>query len=341
MTTDDDRALFERIAVFRHTLVARLLVPEHTRAERLAERMRILTSDHLIPGSTRTRVADATVRDWVRAYRAGGFEALKPKKRIDAGGTRALDPKLADVLISIKEAEPGLAIRAVIARVRTEGVIDADAALAPSTVHRLFQRHGLGGRARHRDDGGVVADRRRFAFERPCQLWMSDVMHGPAVRIDAGQRRRSYLICLLDDATRVVVHAQFASLREPARLLARAAPGGAAAWPTRAVVRRQRRRLPCPPARGGVRPARHRADPRPALPAPGQGQDRALLPHRACAAAAAAAGRGPAEHRGAEPATRRLDRGRVPPQPPPRARWRHAAGSLGGGGGRDPPPRGR
>ena len=118
--SDDDAALFERIAVFRHSLVARLLVSEHTAAERLAERERILASDHQIPGSTRTRVADTTLRDWVRSYRHGGFEALKPKKRIDAGATRALDPQISERLVELREAEPALSIRATIARVRAE-----------------------------------------------------------------------------------------------------------------------------------------------------------------------------------------------------------------------------
>jgi len=31
------------------------------------------------------------------------------------------------------------------------------------------------------DDGAASGDRRRFAFEKAGELWMSDVMHGPAV----------------------------------------------------------------------------------------------------------------------------------------------------------------
>jgi hypothetical protein len=53
-------------------------------------------------------------------------------------------------------------------------------------------------------------DRRRFAYERAGELWMSDVMHGPAVTTAGGRKRKSYLIGLLDDATRVVPFAAFA-----------------------------------------------------------------------------------------------------------------------------------
>jgi hypothetical protein len=52
-------------------------------------------------------------------------------------------------------------------------------------------------------------DRRRFSFEMASELWMSDVMHGPAV-IVAGRQRKTYLIAIIDDATRLVPYAAFA-----------------------------------------------------------------------------------------------------------------------------------
>jgi putative transposase len=82
--------LAERIAVFRHGLIARLLPKELTLKQRQHEIRRIVATKHQIPESTRTRVAESTLRDWLRDYRAGGFEALKPKQRIDAGPPRAL-----------------------------------------------------------------------------------------------------------------------------------------------------------------------------------------------------------------------------------------------------------
>jgi len=58
---------------------------------------------------------------------------------------------------------------------------------------------------------GLDADRRRFAFEHPGQLWMSDVMHGPSVTLQGSRtRRKAYLIAFLDDATRVVPYCAFA-----------------------------------------------------------------------------------------------------------------------------------
>ena len=139
MTEDKDR-LIERVALFRHGLIARLLANELTPQQRQAEIAKIVAAAHQIPGSLRTRVAESTLRDWLRAYRAGGFDALKPKQRLDAGHPRALDPALVERLLQIKENDPDLSIRLIIDQVRDQGLIAADRHLPGSTVHRLFQR---------------------------------------------------------------------------------------------------------------------------------------------------------------------------------------------------------
>lgn len=86
---------------------------------------------------------------------------------------------------------------------------DAGVQPAASTVHRLLARAGLMDKAAV-GDGASGADRRRFAFAEPGQLWMSDVMHGPSVGMPGTrQRRKTYLIAFLDDATRVVPYCAF------------------------------------------------------------------------------------------------------------------------------------
>ena len=62
-------------------------------------------------------------------------------------------------------------------------------------------------------------DRRRFAFALANDLWMSDVMHGPTVFEEDRRRHKTYLIALLDDATRVVPHAAFARSENVAAFL--------------------------------------------------------------------------------------------------------------------------
>lgn len=204
------KELIERIALFRHGLIARVLPTDLTPQQRQQEMLRISHEQHQIPGSLRTRVAHSTLREWLKLYRDGGFEALKPRKRGDTGHPRALAPELAEQLIQTKESAPDLSIRLIIEQLRTQGIISKDQHVPISTVHRLFKSHGVMSK-RSMADGGVKEDRRRFAYSEAGQLWMSDVMHGPSVPGPDGRRKKkTYLIAFIDDATRVISHAQFA-----------------------------------------------------------------------------------------------------------------------------------
>lgn len=209
-----DDKMREQIALFRYGLIADLMHREpaekglypllHAKAERVYE----------IPGSRRTRVAPETIRDWLSAYRRGGFEALRPQARRDLGRARAIPQPVADLLCQIKDETPALSVAAVIERARSAA--SEDLQLAPATVHRLLQRHGLMARKLGEPSS---KDRRRFAFDKAGELWMSDVMHGPAVTIEGGRKRKSYLIGLLDDATRVIPYAAFTLAENTAAFL--------------------------------------------------------------------------------------------------------------------------
>ncbi len=198
----------EAVALFRYGLIADLLhLPPghrtlHAQLRAKADR------DYEIPGSRRRRVAAETIRDWLYAYRRGGFDALKPRPRRDTGHTRALPQAVADQLCALKEAHPAFSIAMLLSTARQQQLVPPEIVLAPATVHRLLSRQGL--MARHPNEP-TTKDRRRFAFDAPNELWMSDVMHGPSVLDPADRRRhRSYLIALLDDATRIIPYAAFA-----------------------------------------------------------------------------------------------------------------------------------
>ncbi|MDE0223374.1 MAG: DDE-type integrase/transposase/recombinase [Spirochaetaceae bacterium] len=208
---DDDPR--QAVALFRYGLIADLVnLPPGTPG--IGARLRAKAErDYDIPGTHRTRVAAETLRDWLKRYRDGGFDALYPKPRADRGRPRRLSAETAELLISVKLANPAWSVRAVIDEARRQGVAD-DIRLAPSTVHRLLAREGL----LDRDAQQPVADRRRFAHRYAGELWMSDVMHGPAVR-DGRRRRKTYLIAFLDDATRVIPYAAFAFAENTAAFL--------------------------------------------------------------------------------------------------------------------------
>lgn len=164
-------------------------------------------AEYTIPGTTRTRVAAETIRDWLKRYRRGGFDALLPRRRADRGRPRAIPEPVAELLCSLKELKPALSVRLLIREARATGQVPPELPLPPSTVHRLLAGAGL---MEKKPDQPSHQDRRRFAFAEAGELWMSDVMHGPKVTVGERVRRKTYLIACLDDATRVVPYCAFA-----------------------------------------------------------------------------------------------------------------------------------
>ena len=196
----------DEVALFRYGLIADLKdLPPGTKG--LGKLLAQKASAHYnIPGSTRTRVDAETIRHWLRYYRKGGFEALKPKARKDVGSSRALQQELVDRLCLLKEEKPELSVQLLIRELREAGHVPEGLPVAPSTVHRLLSRAGL----MRKQSDGEGKDRRRFTFEHAGDLWMSDVMHGPAVLTGQKTKRKAYLIAFIDDATRIVPFAAFA-----------------------------------------------------------------------------------------------------------------------------------
>ena len=273
----------QALALFRYGLIAEFIqLPAGSRGlyARLREKA---NADYTIPGSTRTRVAPETL-----APLAQGLPARRLRCAAAQGARRSWPLTRAAPGVGRCAGEPqGRAAHAV------HPAVDPRAA-------RIGRRARVACRCRPRPCTGCSAapgsctntppepsaqDRRRFAFAQAGELWMSDVMHGPSVAVPGRGRRKS-----LSHRLPRRRHARGALLRlrpvrEHASLPAGVQAGAHASRHPAPSVRRQRRQLPLATPRAGVCQARRRADPRPPLPAAGQGQDGALVSHRARAAA--------------------------------------------------------
>lgn len=196
--------LDQEVALFRFGVIADLVnLPPETKGlySKLREKA---DKEYVIPGSRRTAVAQETIRDWLKKYRRGGFDALLPKSRTDRGKPRKLPREVADLLLAAKEDNPDLTVPLVIKKVRESGLVPDDIRMPQSTVYKLLARNGL-----MRKKNEPAKDHRRFSYQFAGDLFMSDVMHGPAAGDGGNRKRKTYLIAFIDDATRVIPYAAF------------------------------------------------------------------------------------------------------------------------------------
>ena len=201
---DEERK--QKVATFRFGVISDFVVSHQL--ER-GEREKLLGEKSqrqwVIPYSRRTRISASTIASWIRSYLRSGckLESLYPQGRGDRGQSRVLDEEAGQMLVRLRREMPRAPVRVLIEELRSRKLIDPWVRVSSTTVYRFLKAQGLWEVA-----SGMVKDRRRFEAELPNDLWQSDMMYGPMVRVE-GRQRRTFLFAFLDDMSRLIPHAQF------------------------------------------------------------------------------------------------------------------------------------
>ena len=197
------------VGLFRYSLVREAADPGLSHAERGALVRSLAGVEHVTADGRRVRVGRSTLDGWIRAWRAGGFEALVPKARAAAPRTPAEILELAEALKREAPGRTAAQVAAVMAE--TAGAQSLAVAEVPSarTLQRHFARLGL----HTRPDGSPPRAFGRFEASAPNELWTGDALHGPTV---AG--RKAYLLAFIDDFSRALVGHRWTAAEDTIRL---------------------------------------------------------------------------------------------------------------------------
>jgi putative transposase len=191
-------------ALFRLSVLGPLVSRERLARGELQQLIRELAQrEYAIPGSRRHLLGEKTIEAWYYAWRRDGIAGLTPKVRVDRGESR-LPAELQAVILAAKRENPRRSIRQIRRLLEAAGTV-AQGRLSRSAIHRLLQRHGL---SRPSGSTSQPEERRRFCAEHAGSIWYGDVMHGPRLPL-AGRVRKTYLVSLLDDASRLIAHSAF------------------------------------------------------------------------------------------------------------------------------------
>lgn len=189
-------------ALFRLSVLGPLVSREQLARGELQQLIRELSQrEYAIPGTRRRHLGEKTIQGWYYSFRKQGLDGLLPQRRMDRGLSR-LAPALQEAVLAAKRANPSRSVRQIVRLLEAAGTAPAGL-LSRSAVHRLLQQHSLSHSAAHEPE-----ERRSFAAEFAGSIWYGDVMHGPRVA-HQGQLRKTYLVSLFDDASRLVAHSAF------------------------------------------------------------------------------------------------------------------------------------
>ena len=191
-------------------------------------RLRVLNAVHDAPGNTvreRIRfVADKTFADlqsghtyrftwrtistWLYRHKKHGITTLENKARADKDVYRKvqvsqLAEAIHEVLPTLAPNKSGVIPKSVLYRVLLARGLFVRTQLAPTTFYRMVRTHQL------LDDRAVQKQRLSFAMQFANQLWQADTLYGPSIKQADGQWKKTFLIAFIDDASRVITHAEF------------------------------------------------------------------------------------------------------------------------------------
>jgi putative transposase len=148
-----------------------------------------------------------TIETWRTRFRKHGPEGMIARPRSDKGKTRKVN--LEQIQEAIDQVLPEFRgkthYKSHVYRACVEKGLLRREEIAPNTFSRIVNRHEML-KPRDRAESKL---RLAFAKRHANEMWQADTMYGPHVKDPAGKPRQSYLVCFLDDASRVACHGEF------------------------------------------------------------------------------------------------------------------------------------
>jgi transposase InsO family protein len=194
-----DENLRQSIALFRYSLIAPLITDTFTQATATEYLQEISAKQYNTPQGIR-EYAPATIKEWLRLYRRYGIDGLYPKIRSDKGKPRNLLDDAKEFIISSKSNSPKRSAKSIYHELIAKGLVAHDD-ISLSTVQRFIVNANISSSKLE------PMDRRAFEFEFPNECWQSDISVGPYLSID-DKKHKTYIIAILDDSSRLIIHAE-------------------------------------------------------------------------------------------------------------------------------------
>lgn len=150
------------------------------------------------PDGSVKHYAPGTIEKWYYSYKESGFDGLLPSGRSDLGKPRKLDEALQEQIRYLKTNYPRISAAAIFRQLRDNGSI-AYGELSESTVTRYLKRLAAERKT------STNPDMRRYERPHINEVWCGDSSVGPYLRTANGQKRKVFIIALIDDASRFLV----------------------------------------------------------------------------------------------------------------------------------------
>jgi len=188
-----------KLAHFKFSLIAPVIQENFLDPSKSAYYKRVTQKPLIRPDGTVFPYRPKTLEFWEQLYRKGGMDALMPGARSDKGISRNLPDTAMAEIYRIREKFPRLNATQIYYHLVQEGFITVSTSLR--CVQRFIKAYNL-----KAGSIGVVKDRKAFEETYFGAMFQADSCYFPYIK-ENGKSRRTYLMLIIDDFSRMVVAA--------------------------------------------------------------------------------------------------------------------------------------
>ena len=189
-----------QMAHFKFGLIAPVIQETYPDDSAIAYYRRIAEKPLQRPDGTYFQYKPKSIQYWEQLYRRGGMDALVKPPRKDKGKSRALSNDAIAEIYKLKEKYPRLNATQIREKLIADGSITARVSVR--CIQRFIKDWNL-----KRGVPGNAKDRKAFEEEYFGAMWQADSCHFPHIPDGNGVPRKTYLILIIDDHSRMAVAA--------------------------------------------------------------------------------------------------------------------------------------
>ncbi len=145
-----------------------------------------------------------TLQYWASSYLKGGIDALKPGGRSDKGTHRKIGDEILSRIKEIKLEFPKMQVKLIYETLVAEGTL-TESKVSISTFYRYMEDIHINKELSIDDE---EKDLKRFSHAFINELWQTDTMYGPYIKVGKS-KKQTYLLAYIDDSSRLITHAEF------------------------------------------------------------------------------------------------------------------------------------
>jgi putative transposase len=194
------------ICEFRYSLIAEMANPHLAHGLVKSMIKEKAKRNYEIPYSTKNKLCEATIKQWLNKYKKYGKEALVPRSRDDSGRSRSIKIEDSEILINYLETHPDVCAQVALKKLQNDGVISMD--ITKSSLSRMLVSIGMDKKNRDKNNN-KQENHLKFNFQYPLECVQSDCMFSIKIPDEKNKMKDAILIAFIDDATRRIVYSEF------------------------------------------------------------------------------------------------------------------------------------